>query len=175
MTLPQSDTVQLPCSRHHFNRAPLDWTDRGTQTQGTWAIALPMDAATIDVTRVENDTSFSFSTKPFGICCCLVLPEKKEEKLPEPKTGWTSRCTPVVGRSLDHQTEDMVKVSDRVWLVTSSSSVPIKTQHVGKRCTLNLSTAQTFYRWCGVVLRKGCRPRHDHDSKFRGMSPKALM
>ncbi|GFY24529.1 uncharacterized protein TNCV_1015751 [Trichonephila clavipes] len=68
MTLPQSDTVQLPCSRHHFNRAPVDWRDRGTQTRGTRAyspficnlrctvaadIALPMDAVTIDVTRVE--------------------------------------------------------------------------------------------------------------------------
>ncbi|GFX30353.1 uncharacterized protein TNCV_1964591 [Trichonephila clavipes] len=51
-----------------FNRAPLDWTDRGTQTQGTRAyspficnlrrtvaadIALQMDAVTIDATRVE--------------------------------------------------------------------------------------------------------------------------
>ncbi|GFW56760.1 uncharacterized protein TNCV_4068401 [Trichonephila clavipes] len=66
MTLPQSDTVQLPCSRHHFNSVPLDWTHRGTQTRGTYSpficnlrrtvaadIALPMDAVTIDVTRVE--------------------------------------------------------------------------------------------------------------------------
>ncbi|GFS95294.1 uncharacterized protein TNCV_2631081 [Trichonephila clavipes] len=64
MTLPQSDTVQLPCSRHHFNRAPLDWTDRGTQTRGTRAyspficnlrrtvaadITFPMDAVTIEI------------------------------------------------------------------------------------------------------------------------------
>ncbi|GFU68833.1 uncharacterized protein TNCV_1548171 [Trichonephila clavipes] len=68
MALPQSDTVQLSCSRHHSNRAPLVWTDRGTQTRCTRAysqficnlqrtvaadIALPMDAVTIDVTRVE--------------------------------------------------------------------------------------------------------------------------
>ncbi|GFW82487.1 uncharacterized protein TNCV_1793801 [Trichonephila clavipes] len=68
MTLPQSDTVQLACSRHHFNRAPLYWTDRGRPTRGTRAysplicnlpgtvaadIALPMDAVTIDVTHVE--------------------------------------------------------------------------------------------------------------------------
>ena len=68
MTLPQSDTVQLACSWHHFNHALLDWMDRKTQTQGTQAysslicnlqctvaadIALPMDAVTIDVTRVE--------------------------------------------------------------------------------------------------------------------------
>ncbi|GFV56463.1 uncharacterized protein TNCV_4203871 [Trichonephila clavipes] len=31
MTLPQSDTVQFPCSRPQFNHAPLAWTDRGTQ------------------------------------------------------------------------------------------------------------------------------------------------
>ncbi|GFX51669.1 uncharacterized protein TNCV_5013721 [Trichonephila clavipes] len=77
MTLPQSDTVQLPCSRHHFNRAPLDWTDRGTQTRGTRAyspficnlrrtvaadIALPMDAVITDVTRVEVALRFRLAT-----------------------------------------------------------------------------------------------------------------
>ena len=68
MTLPQSDTVQLTCSRYQFNCAPLDWTNRITQTRGTREyspliynlqrtvaadIALPMDVATIDVTRME--------------------------------------------------------------------------------------------------------------------------
>ncbi|GFW24288.1 uncharacterized protein TNCV_605371 [Trichonephila clavipes] len=77
MTLPQSDTVQLPCSRHHFDRAPLDWMDRGTQTRGTRAysplicylrrtvsadIALPMDAVIIDVTRVEVILRFRLAT-----------------------------------------------------------------------------------------------------------------
>ncbi|GFT59075.1 uncharacterized protein TNCV_186531 [Trichonephila clavipes] len=50
-------------------------------------------------------------------------------------------------------------------LVTSSSPVPLKTRRVGQRCTLNLSRAETSYRWCGVVVRRGgcqlrCRPRH---------------
>ncbi|GFW54331.1 uncharacterized protein TNCV_3702921 [Trichonephila clavipes] len=77
MALPQSDTVQLPCSQHHFNRAPLDWTDRVTRTRGTQAcspficylwrtvaadIALPMDAVTIDVTRGEVTLRFRLST-----------------------------------------------------------------------------------------------------------------
>ncbi|GFW32990.1 uncharacterized protein TNCV_1939141 [Trichonephila clavipes] len=77
MTLPQSDTVQLPCSRHHFNHTPLDRTDRGTQTRGTQAyspficnlrrtvaadIALPMDAVTIDVPRVEVALRFRLAT-----------------------------------------------------------------------------------------------------------------
>ncbi|GFW33048.1 uncharacterized protein TNCV_2109781 [Trichonephila clavipes] len=77
MTLPQSDTVQLPCSRHHFNCAPLDWTDRGTETRGTRAysqficnlrctvavdIALPMDAVTIDVTHVGIALRFRLAT-----------------------------------------------------------------------------------------------------------------
>ncbi|GFT00090.1 uncharacterized protein TNCV_1672281 [Trichonephila clavipes] len=48
-------------------------------------------------------------------------------------------------------------------LVTSSS--PLKTRRVGKRCTLNLPRAQASSRWCGVVVRRGmcqlrCRPRH---------------
>ncbi|GFV47666.1 uncharacterized protein TNCV_1708621 [Trichonephila clavipes] len=77
MALPQPDTVQIPCSRHHLNRAPLDWTDRGTQIRGTRAytpficnlrrtvasdIALPMDAVTIDVTRVEVALQFCLAT-----------------------------------------------------------------------------------------------------------------
>ncbi|PRD32869.1 UNVERIFIED_CONTAM: hypothetical protein NCL1_19175 [Trichonephila clavipes] len=40
-------------------------------------------------------------------------------------------------------------------LVTSSSPVPLKTRRVGQQCTLNLSRAQTFSRWCGVVVRRG--------------------
>ncbi|GFT58892.1 transposable element Tcb2 transposase [Trichonephila clavipes] len=49
--------------------------------------------------------------------------------------------------------------------VTSLSPVPLKTHRVEQRCTLNLSRAQTFSRWCGGVVRTGkchlrCRPRH---------------
>ncbi|GFW91523.1 uncharacterized protein TNCV_3376861 [Trichonephila clavipes] len=40
-------------------------------------------------------------------------------------------------------------------LVTSSSPVPLKTRRVGKRCTLNLSRAETSFHWCGVVVRRG--------------------
>ncbi|GFV15523.1 uncharacterized protein TNCV_4835491 [Trichonephila clavipes] len=39
-------------------------------------------------------------------------------------------------------------------LVTSSSPVPLKTRRVGQQSTLNLSRAQTFFRWCGVVVRR---------------------
>ncbi|GFS61266.1 uncharacterized protein TNCV_3104971 [Trichonephila clavipes] len=47
----------------------------------------------------------------------------------------------------------------------SSSPVPLKTRHVGERCTLNLSRAETSSRWCSVVVRRGvcqlrCRLRH---------------
>ncbi|GFW92763.1 uncharacterized protein TNCV_1735561 [Trichonephila clavipes] len=40
-------------------------------------------------------------------------------------------------------------------LVASSSPVPLKTRRVGQRCTLNLSSAETSSRWCGVVVRRG--------------------
>ncbi|GFX04139.1 uncharacterized protein TNCV_3972881 [Trichonephila clavipes] len=40
-------------------------------------------------------------------------------------------------------------------LVPSSSLIPQKTRHVGKRSTLNLSRAETSSRWCGVVVRRG--------------------
>ncbi|GFY08676.1 uncharacterized protein TNCV_811091 [Trichonephila clavipes] len=49
----------------------------------------------------------------------------------------------------------VVKVSDHGRHVMSLSPVPLKTRRVGERCTLNLSKAQTFSRWCGVVVRRG--------------------
>ncbi|GFX08584.1 uncharacterized protein TNCV_4170831 [Trichonephila clavipes] len=59
----------------------------------------------------------------------------------------------------------VVKVSYRGRLVTSSSPDPLKTRHVGKLCTINLSRAQTSSRWYGVVVRRGryqlrFHPRH---------------
>ncbi|GFU59478.1 hypothetical protein TNCV_3898161 [Trichonephila clavipes] len=36
-------------------------------------------------------------------------------------------------------------------LVTSSSPVPLKSRHVGQRCILNLSRAETFSRWIGSL------------------------
>ncbi|GFW86498.1 ntA domain-containing protein [Trichonephila clavipes] len=119
-------------------------------------------------------------------CCCLVLPEGNGGKLPDP--GWIYRCTPVVGRSLDHHTGDSTIFSSvlpqfrrrthwgcqgtptspslpPIFHVMSSIPVPLKTRRVGQRCTLNLSRVETSSRWCGVVVRRGgcqlrCRPRH---------------
>ncbi|GFV56273.1 uncharacterized protein TNCV_106291 [Trichonephila clavipes] len=56
-----------------------------------------------------------------------------------------------------------VRVSDHGRRVMSSSPVPLKTRQVGQRCTLNMSRAETSFRWCGVVVRRGgcqfrCRP-----------------
>ncbi|GFX04205.1 uncharacterized protein TNCV_3973541 [Trichonephila clavipes] len=65
-------------------------------------------------------------------------------------------------------------------LATSSCPVPLKTARVERRCTLNISRAQTSFRWCGVVKRKGVLAKVsstslDHGSKLRGPSPKSLM
>ncbi|GFX76924.1 uncharacterized protein TNCV_2257871 [Trichonephila clavipes] len=49
----------------------------------------------------------------------------------------------------------VVKVPDHGRHVMSSSPVPLKTRRVGQRCTLNPPRAQTFTRWCGVVVRRG--------------------
>ncbi|GFU65811.1 uncharacterized protein TNCV_567201 [Trichonephila clavipes] len=40
-------------------------------------------------------------------------------------------------------------------LVMSSSPVSLKTRHVGQRCMLNLSRAETASRWCGAVVSRG--------------------
>ncbi|GFX77524.1 uncharacterized protein TNCV_4025741 [Trichonephila clavipes] len=73
----------------------------------------------------------------------------------------------------------MVKVSDHDRHVMCSSPVPLKTRRVRQRCTLNLSRAETSFRWCGVVDRRGVPAQVsstslDHGSKLRGPSPKAL-
>ncbi|GFW80688.1 hypothetical protein TNCV_3235401 [Trichonephila clavipes] len=64
-------------------------------------------------------------------------------------------------------------------LVTSSSPVPLKTHHVGQRCTLNLSRAEMSSRGCGSWERKVpaqvSSTSLDHGSKLRGMSLKALV
>ncbi|GFX04010.1 hypothetical protein TNCV_4679141 [Trichonephila clavipes] len=49
----------------------------------------------------------------------------------------------------------VVRLSDHGRYVMSSSPVPLKTRRVGQRCTLNLSRAETFSRWCDVVVRRG--------------------
>ncbi|GFX50782.1 hypothetical protein TNCV_2723661 [Trichonephila clavipes] len=36
-----------------------------------------------------------------------------------------------------------------------SSPVPLKTRHIGERCTLNLSRTRTSSRWSGVVFMRG--------------------
>ncbi|GFT25833.1 uncharacterized protein TNCV_1517981 [Trichonephila clavipes] len=66
------------------------------------------------------------------------------------------------------------------FLVTSSSSIPLKTRRVGQRCMLNLLRAQTSSRLCGVVIRRVVPAQVsstslDHGSKLRGPSPKALV
>ncbi|GFV88618.1 hypothetical protein TNCV_1244281 [Trichonephila clavipes] len=54
----------------------------------------------------------------------------------------------------------LVKLSDRDWLVTSSSPELLKTRLVGERCTLNLSRAQTSSRWCDVVVSRRMPAQH---------------
>ncbi|GFV67453.1 hypothetical protein TNCV_4621341 [Trichonephila clavipes] len=62
---------------------------------------------------------------------------------------------------------------------TSSSPVPLKIHRVGKRCTLNLSRAQTSSRWCSSwergVPAQVSSTSPDHGLKLRGPSPKALV
>ncbi|GFV69274.1 hypothetical protein TNCV_3861961 [Trichonephila clavipes] len=67
---------------------------------------------------------------------------------------WETRC---LMRKLLFYVEGygspVVSVSGHVRRVMSSNPVPLKTCHVGERCTLR---AETFSRWCGVVVRREC-------------------
>ncbi|GFW61288.1 hypothetical protein TNCV_3378031 [Trichonephila clavipes] len=49
----------------------------------------------------------------------------------------------------------VIKVMDHGRHVITSSPVPLKTRRVGQRCTLNLSGAETSFRWCGAVVKRG--------------------
>ncbi|GFY36896.1 hypothetical protein TNCV_2568581 [Trichonephila clavipes] len=70
------------------------------------------------------------------------------------KQSWKGSLHLTPTRSRNHGSL-MVKVSDRGCLITSSGPVPLKTRHVGVRCTLNMSRAQTSSRWCSVVAERG--------------------
>ncbi|GFV01946.1 hypothetical protein TNCV_4978971 [Trichonephila clavipes] len=64
------------------------------------------------------------------------------------------------------------------WLALSRVRAQYHQRRVGQRCTLNLSRAETSYRWCGVVVRRRGAAQVsstslDHDSKLRGPSPKS--
>ncbi|GFU28728.1 hypothetical protein TNCV_469011 [Trichonephila clavipes] len=61
----------------------------------------------------------------------------------------------------------MVKVSDRGWLATSSSPVPLKTRHVVELGTLDLSRAQTFPRSCQVIYSQFGLAIHQNDHQAR--------
>ncbi|GFU91270.1 uncharacterized protein TNCV_4926001 [Trichonephila clavipes] len=70
---------------------------------------------------------------------------------------------PAMSRYLDHWAT--AALSNRDWHVTSSNPEPLKNRLVGKRCTVNLSRAETTSRWCHVVVRRDgcqlrCRLRH---------------
>ncbi|GFY24227.1 uncharacterized protein TNCV_1012781 [Trichonephila clavipes] len=76
-----------------------------------------------------------------------------------PKAGWSNEADALAGSKRGSSSADMVAEWSRyrivAGLVTNSSPVPLKTRRVGQRCTLNLSRAQAFSRWCGVVVRRG--------------------
>ncbi|GFY07515.1 hypothetical protein TNCV_1822751 [Trichonephila clavipes] len=79
--------------------------------------------------------------------CCTLNPSR----LKRPPVGvvWKLGDGKPTQLSLAGRGKEVIKASDRGWRVISSSPVPLKTRRVGKRCTLNLSRAQTSSRWCG--------------------------
>ncbi|GFW53602.1 IQ motif and SEC7 domain-containing protein 1 [Trichonephila clavipes] len=90
-----------------------------------------------------------------------VIADIRPQRLEKVIEDWTSRLDYIRASRGSPMPEIIFKISllvmvwDCVWLVTSSSSVPLKTRRVGQRCTLNLSRAETSSRWCGAVVRRG--------------------
>ncbi|GFV83339.1 hypothetical protein TNCV_1900651 [Trichonephila clavipes] len=84
-----------------------------------YVIEVQSSHADVVLTLGEWDPSLTNMTR--------VFPERKVGNLPEPKTGWTFRCTPVVVRSLEHPTGP--KAHQSALLTT------IPDGHVEERCT----------------------------------------
>ncbi|GFX12213.1 uncharacterized protein TNCV_1103311 [Trichonephila clavipes] len=99
------------------------------------------------VTRTSPELALPLSKLTHNINGRTLSPDRFNVHRP-PLHGGSS----AILRSCD---SPVVKVSDHDRHVMSSSPVPLKTRRVGKRCTLNLSRAETSSRWCGVVVRRG--------------------
>ncbi|GFT85761.1 hypothetical protein TNCV_4027061 [Trichonephila clavipes] len=108
------------------------------------------------VSSPNCDTRWIFYTSHNHIICLLTIFTYKPIDSSRDRTG-NLRLTKWTALPLSHLVAPAAEWS-RYWivagLVTSSSPVPLKTRHVGERCTLNLSRAQTSCQWCGVGVRR---------------------
>ncbi|GFV53686.1 DUF4817 domain-containing protein [Trichonephila clavipes] len=82
-----------------------------------------------------------------------VIADIRPQMLEKVIENWTSRLDYIRASRCSHMPEiilKMYRIGD--CLVTSSSPVRLKTRRVGQRCTLNMSRAETSFRWCVVEL-----------------------
>ncbi|GFU52833.1 hypothetical protein TNCV_2254511 [Trichonephila clavipes] len=108
------DATKYPPSTHGVRARSISgsvvlWAE--SRVQGLENISLPFS---FHAEMVEVEIGGVSIYRPFGgfrraksychLCCSLVLLEGKEEKLPQPETGWIFKCRPVVGGSLKHNT-----------------------------------------------------------------------
>ncbi|GFU87989.1 uncharacterized protein TNCV_1335581 [Trichonephila clavipes] len=92
--------------------------------------------------------SLDTSNPPVGVVW------KRKETRTSRHGSIAQKMRPVTGRQAFTAFEELLESED-----------VSRMDRVGQRCTLNLSRAETFSRWCGVVVRRGgCqlryRPRH---------------
>ncbi|GFY03744.1 uncharacterized protein TNCV_4550811 [Trichonephila clavipes] len=86
-----------------------------------------------------------------------VIADIRPQMLEKVIENWTSRLDYIRasrGSPISCYNIPVVKASDYGRHDMSSISVPLKTRRVGHRCSLNLSRAETSFRWCGVVVRR---------------------
>ncbi|GFV42771.1 transposable element Tcb2 transposase [Trichonephila clavipes] len=69
------------------------------------------------------------------------------------------RCEATIATGVSNTKSSQANASDHGRHALSLSPVPLKTHRLGQRCTLKLSKAETFSRWCGVVVRRECQLR----------------
>ncbi|GFV18462.1 uncharacterized protein TNCV_4468981 [Trichonephila clavipes] len=99
----------------------------------------------------QQKISFSYNReRVFSECIFSVIVGSNAKS----GKGATSDKASKIADRLDRQQMAAVAEWNRyrivACLVTSSSPVPLKTRRVGQQCTLNLSRAETSFRWCAI-------------------------
>ncbi|GFT56477.1 uncharacterized protein TNCV_2334381 [Trichonephila clavipes] len=127
------------------------------------AISVPQGSVLLVKKTLERKSSTCYLLITKGVTSSSPVPLKTRR--------FRRRKEEESGASLIKKTgfgRPVVKVLDHGWHVMSSSLVPLKTRHVGERCTVNMSRAQISSYWCGVVVRRGAEVSStslDHGSK----------
>ncbi|GFU28871.1 uncharacterized protein TNCV_470071 [Trichonephila clavipes] len=109
-----------------------------------------MASAFSDLNPIENVGCFGEAS-----CWSKLSSDKQEHPNPCTRRRWDKLPQQLLDNVVQTAVAEWSRYRIVAGLVMSSSPIPLKTRRVGQRCTLNLPRAQTSFRWCGVVVKRG--------------------